>query len=180
MTVVGKRIGRTRPPRYVRRDGHPRPHLCRPHVCAPDGALYSGSDTGAPRKRSATARHRRELVRGVRPARRRAVVRFRRVTERLSTPRTDTPSWGKIRPEPNFGVGCSMSILEPAFRGLGAVAQATGAPLSGATGRAPLRKPARAPPQEVGDIGSFAVDTTLGGVGRRSPVSIATKATSWQ
>jgi len=31
-------------------------HRCRPRVCAPDGALYSGSDTGAPRHRSASSR----------------------------------------------------------------------------------------------------------------------------
>ena len=59
----------------VRIDGY------RPRVGAPCGALYSGSDTGAPRQRSATARHRRSLVRGVRPARRRAVVRRSRVAE---------------------------------------------------------------------------------------------------
>jgi len=82
-------------PRYVRRDRPGLSHGCRPHVCAPCGALYSGSDTGAPRPRSATARYRRPQVRCVRPARRPVVVRCHRVTVRLSTPRTATPSWGE-------------------------------------------------------------------------------------
>ena len=81
--------------RYARRNRHDLNHRSRPPVGAPCGALYSGSDTGAPRQRSATARHRRPLIPGVRPARRRAVVRFHRVAERLSTPRTATPSWGE-------------------------------------------------------------------------------------
>jgi len=82
-------------PRYARRDRHDLSHRSRPPVGAPCGALYSGSDTGAPRQRSATARQRRPLIPGVRPARRRDVVRFHGMTERLSTPRTATPSWGK-------------------------------------------------------------------------------------
>ena len=35
--------------------------------------------------------------------------------------------WARIHPEPNFGGGCSMSILKRAFWRLGTVAQAAGA-----------------------------------------------------
>ena len=162
-------------PRYARRDRHNPSHRSRPPVGAPCGALYSGADTGAPSQWSATARHQRPLLPCVRPARRRAVVWLHRVTERLSTPRTATHRRGVKYVQSRISeadVICPsrtslFDVWVPSRQRRGRPFWSHGSLLSGSRRARPCKR--------VGDIGSFAVDTTLGGVGRRSPVSIATK-----